>query len=96
MSGAEEMHHETWHALHTRWNKAIESAGNNDLDYFLKSCKTQDLKSITSMRSNVAMWNGYHETDAIIDDVESAINTLMSTGEGILNRLREEAEEEFK
>ncbi len=93
MDEAKDLDLETWRILYARWEKTIKTAGGSDLDYYLSKCSNSDLQSITAMRSTVAAWNGYQEADAIINNVESTLQEIISTGEGIFNRLMEKADQ---
>jgi len=93
LSLGEEMALESWRSAYTEWNAVVKTTGSSDLKYYLKSCKAADASSIASMRSQVEIWNGYHEAGSIIDDVEEALNGLISTGQGVINRLIEKIDE---
>ena len=64
-----------------------------DMKFYLKSCTKEDALSIGEMNSKVQTWNGYHEAGNILNDLESTIDNIISTGEGILNRLIEKSDE---
>lgn len=93
MSLGEEMALESWRSAYAEWNTIIKTIGSSNLSTYLKSCTAKDASSIASMRSQVEIWNGYHEAGSIMDDVEDALNGLISTGQGIINRLIEKIDE---
>jgi hypothetical protein len=93
MSDAENMSLDQWKSLYAQWGVVNDMTGIRDMKFFLKSCTKDDALSIAAMNSQVQTWNGYHEAGNILNDLESAIDNIISTGEGILNRLIEKSDE---
>lgn len=93
MSDAENMSLDQWESLFAQWSVVKEMGGLRDMNFYLKSCTKEDALSIGEMNSQVQTWNGYHEAGNILNDLESAIDNIISTGEGILNRLIEKSDE---
>ena len=93
MSEAENMNLDQWKPLYAQWGVVNEMAGVRDIKFYLKSCTKEDGLSIAAMNSQVQTWNGYHKAGNILNDLESAIDNIISTGEGILNRLIEKSDE---
>jgi len=94
MGDAENLDLDTWRALFVHWEKTTKSAGSNDMKFYTSQCTNADLTSIATMRSTVAAWNGYHEAGQFIEGVESTLKDIISTGEGIFNRLMEEVDKD--
>jgi hypothetical protein len=93
MSDAENMSLDQWKSLYAQWGVVNDMTDIRDMKFFLKSCTKDDALSIAAMNSQVQAWNGYHEAGNILNDLESAIDNIISTGEGILNRLIEKSDE---
>lgn len=81
----------TWEALYTRWEHVNDDAPFNWSETF-NACSGNDAESLASMKAQVEVWNGYRTADEWMDDLESGFQKLKSTGEGLLNRLKEAAE----
>ena len=93
MLDAENMSLDQWELLYAQWSAVQEMGGLRDMKFYLKSCTKEDALAIGEMNSQVQTWNGYHEAGNILNDLESAIDNIISTGEGILNRLIEKSDE---